>query len=149
MARELTIERLFARLAHALAPSDLDVPARRQLKARVLEQARASAPADTHTLRMGEGCWEAVAAGVSRKVLRIDAAAGTHTFLLRMAAGSRVEAHEHMQAEECFVVSGEMWIGNHRLGAGDMHVAQPGSWHAPARSSKGALLLIRSAFPAP
>ena len=119
-----------------------------QLRSRVLTQAPRASPAGTITLRAEEGAWRSLAPGVTMKVLRVDRVAGNQTILIRMSPGAVVAGHQHSQEEECFIVDGEIRIGNHRLCAGDMHVACAGSIHEPIASPTGAVLLVRAALDA-
>lgn len=98
-------------------------------------------------VRLAFGCTKTgrVGARTARaKVLRINRVAGNQTALVRFAPASWLEQHTHTQEEECLVLEGEIKIGSHVLRAGDMHVAQPGTRHAPVHSVRGALLLVRS-----
>jgi anti-sigma factor ChrR (cupin superfamily) len=135
---------IFEELAMAVAARQLPATDRERLRLRMLSRARCTAPADTFTVRACDGAWQPLAPGVTIKVLRTDPVARNQTLLVRMTAGSVIESHRHTQPEECFVVEGEIRIGNHRLSAGDLHVASAGSSHAPIHSRSGALLLVRA-----
>jgi anti-sigma factor ChrR (cupin superfamily) len=93
--------------------------------------------------------WVNAGPGVEVKVLRTNAERNDQTVLIRMQPGSEVVGHRHTQEEECLVLEGEVFIGEHRLGQGDMHVARPGVVHAPIHAPHGALLMIRSERPPP
>jgi len=99
------------------------------------------------TIRAADMRWVAAGPGVEVKVLRHNAARRDQTVLIRMQPGAVVVGHRHTQEEECLVLEGEVFVGDHRLGAGDMHVAVAGVVHAPIRAPHGALLLIRSEMP--
>jgi quercetin dioxygenase-like cupin family protein len=79
----------------------------------------------------------------------MDRERNDQTVLIRMQPGAVVVGHPHTQEEECLVLEGEVFIGDYRLGQGDMHVARPGAVHAPIRAPQGALLMIRSEMPPP
>jgi anti-sigma factor ChrR (cupin superfamily) len=135
---------VFTALAKAMRPAELSSNERDRLYSQVTLRAQAQGPAGTVTQRAHEAGWRQLAVGVRMKLLRIDRAAGNQTALVRFDAGSSLESHPHSQEEECLVVEGEITIGNHRLRAGDMHVARPGTRHASVSSVHGALLLVRS-----
>jgi quercetin dioxygenase-like cupin family protein len=84
---------------------------------------------------------------VQVKVLRMNRERQDQTVLIRMQPGAIVVGHRHSQEEECLILEGEVFIGEHRLMQGDMHVARPGAVHSPIRAPGGALLLIRSEMP--
>jgi quercetin dioxygenase-like cupin family protein len=105
------------------------------------------APAGTVTIRAADMRWVAAGPGVEVKVLRHNAARRDQTVLIRMQPGAVVVGHRHTQEEECLVLEGEVFVGDHRLGAGDMHGAVAGVVHAPIRAPHGALLMIRSEMP--
>jgi len=104
-------------------------------------------PASTFTIRAGDMRWVTVGPGIEVKVLRMDRERNDQTVLIRMQPGSVVVGHRHTQEEECLILEGEVFIGEYRLGAGDMHVARPGAVHEPIRAPHGALLMIRSEMP--
>jgi quercetin dioxygenase-like cupin family protein len=87
--------------------------------------------------------------GVAIKVLRKDSKANNQTILVRMLPGSGLRAHSHTQDEECLVLQGEIFIGTHRLGSGDMHFALAHVDHDAVVSPRGALLLVRAEIPDP
>jgi anti-sigma factor ChrR (cupin superfamily) len=134
-------------LAAAVAPVELPAADRDALHARILQRIRQEAPPGTMTIRAAEMHWVTAGPGVEVKVLRTNAERNDQTVLIRMQPGSVVVGHRHTQEEECLVLEGEVFIGEHRLGQGDMHVAHPGVKHAPIRAPHGALLMIRSERP--
>ena len=95
-------------------------------------------------MRAADGEWRALAPGVSIKLLRHEHEADNMTAFIRMQPGSMLDAHVHTQTEECLIVEGEIFIGAHRLGTLDMHVADGGTVHAPITSPRGALILVRA-----
>jgi anti-sigma factor ChrR (cupin superfamily) len=134
----------FERLVLALLPRRLSEGYRCKLRARILAHVHRAAPEGTITLRAEEGDWQAIAPGVTTKTLRIDPTAGMRTILVRMRPQSTLDEHLHGRDEECFVLEGEIFIGNHRLCRGDMHIARAGSVHARIRSPNGAMLMVRA-----
>ena len=89
-----------------------------------------------------QGEWKTVAAGVEVKLLHKTADA--KSFLIKMAANTIIEAHEHTQDEESFVLEGEVWLEGVLCHAGDYHYAQAGSQHQQIRTSQGCTLLVKS-----
>jgi quercetin dioxygenase-like cupin family protein len=134
---------VFDRVAEAIDPLPLRPEVRLRLRERVMTRFcdRAS---NSQTIRSREGQWRSLAPGVTIKLLRHDAAADNMTAFIRMLPGTSLDAHAHAQSEECLVVAGEIFIGRHRLGAGDMHVAAAGTVHEAVTSPRGALLLVRA-----
>ena len=133
---------VFDRVAEALVSPPMCPVLQRNMRARVL--AECCSRHTTHTVRAAEGEWRALVPGVTIKLLRTDEAAGNMTAYIRLEPGASLEPHEHTQAEECLVIEGEIFIGGHRLAAGDMHVAAAGTAHDAVTSPRGALLLVRS-----
>jgi anti-sigma factor ChrR (cupin superfamily) len=139
-----------ARLALLLKPVHPPAERAADLRTRILERARAgkaSAPRqDPHlTLRAGEGRWNELAPGIEVKPLRGDA--DTVSYLLRMAAGMRIPAHDHLEDEECMVLAGDVWLGDTHAFAGDYHLARRGIPHGEVRTDTGCLLFLRGAKP--
>lgn len=97
----------------------------------------------TLTIPAGEGDWQEILPGVAKKTLFVDRAAGCESYLLKMAPGARLPAHEHAAAEECLMLEGEAFIGDLRLVAGDYHVVSAGTPHAEVTSERGSLAYIR------
>jgi len=135
------------RIAAAMLPVELTQAERDALHARILARVQADAPSGTFTNRASDMKWVTVGPGVDIKVLRTDRERNDQTVLIRMQPGSVVVGHRHTQEEECLVLEGEVFIGDYRLGQGDMHVARPGVVHAPITAPHGALLMIRSEVP--
>jgi len=97
------------------------------------------------TIRRDEGAWEALTEGVERKMLWSAGPNGRVTFLVRVAPGAKIMAHEHHDDEECYVVSGDVTFDTLTLKAGDYHLARRGIPHAQGSSANGCLLLVTSA----
>jgi anti-sigma factor ChrR (cupin superfamily) len=136
---------IFDRVAESLRPQPPDHERCRALRTRIL--ARFAARRDCAvTVRAHQGEWRALAPGVSIKLLRGDSGTGHMTAFIRMLPGSSLEAHAHARAEECLVVEGEIFIGAHRLSAGDLHLAAAGTRHEPISSPRGALMLVHAEY---
>jgi|SRR5690349_370035 len=97
------------------------------------------------TVRGGEDGFERTELdGIEVKPLHVDAANRRVTMLVRMAPGTSYPAHRHATSEECFVVSGEIQVGERMLHAGDYQVAAAGSLHGVQATDKGCVLFIVS-----
>jgi len=139
---------VFMHMALAIEARELCAAQGARLRARVCGSARAApAPAGTFTLRAADNTWRPLATGVDIKLLSRDPARGRMTAFIRMQPGAMFDAHDHPQTEECLVLAGEIRIGTHRLGPGDLHVAAAGTRHACTCSPDGALLLVHAALP--
>ena len=134
---------IFERIAEGIDPlrGAPDEPSR--LRERVLAQVAAGRNG-SRTVRACEGAWLPLAPGVTLKLLREDAAARRMTAFIRLLPGSSLESHGHEQPEECLVIEGEILIGEHRVRAGDLHLARAGTVHDTIRSPRGALLLVHA-----
>ena len=129
----------------ALAHSDETEPPPDHLFAAIEAQLDAPIPlADASlTIRADDDLWQPVRAGLDKKHLFRDEAKGVESFILRYAPGTRVSAHLHTSVEECFLLEGDLKLGEVELAPGDFHVAMPGTEHASGESVGGALLLVR------
>jgi anti-sigma factor ChrR (cupin superfamily) len=94
--------------------------------------------------RKEAGAWETLLPGVHKKQLHIDTVQGWQTFLLRMDPGAAYASHAHTAAEECFVLDGEMMIGDVHFVAGDYHIAYAGSEHPVVTTRTGFTAYIRA-----
>jgi hypothetical protein len=101
----------------------------------------------TITVRSDEGQWQPILPGVELKMLHVDREAGTQSFLLRMAPGSRLPPHDHPDGpEECVVLEGETEVAGVTVRAGDFHLAPRGFRHTEIRTRGGAIVYIRNAL---
>jgi quercetin dioxygenase-like cupin family protein len=87
--------------------------------------------------------WMEFAPGVLRKDLWTDGAIASRFY--RFAAGASVDGHPHAMDEECMMLSGEVFLGDILLRAGDYHLAPAGSLHGEVFSDTGALFYVRAA----
>jgi quercetin dioxygenase-like cupin family protein len=146
--RRKTHDPIDSKLADALAaglrPVELGMSQRSLLRERILERARDRAPDGTVTLRVADSGWTTLNDLVQIRVLRRDEARNDQTILIRMQPGAVIEAHPHTMEEECYVIEGEIEVGEHFVRQGDMHVARPGTAHQRILSRSGALLLVRT-----
>lgn len=86
------------------------------------------------------------AAGVDVRRLFVDREQKRVTLLVRMAAGSSYPAHEHAGPEECYVLQGDLRVGDLHMHAGDFQRADEGSLHGEQSTDDGCLLLIVSSL---
>jgi anti-sigma factor ChrR (cupin superfamily) len=114
----------------AVQPVDLSPERHNAMRERIL------------TVRGDEGEWQEFSAGVCKKQLFNDGQ--SEAYLVRMEAGARCPAHDHHADEECVVLSGEVWLGDIFVRAGDFHLAPRGIPHAEIYSPKGVLLYVRT-----
>ena len=136
-------------LGSALEPVEFPSERLRALRSRLMDEIRQdspSAPAEPVTVRLEEGAWIRTAPKIEKKILRMDSEAGTEAYLLRMAPGATVPAHEHQHDEICLVLSGELSFTDIHLKAGDFHVSPKGSRHGTASSVTGALLYLETSL---
>jgi len=104
-----------------------------------------SVPADMVIRRRQEGDWEATGVdGVQAKRLFADGERGYVSMLVRMAAGSAYPSHRHAGYEECYVLQGDLRVGETVLSAGDYQRAAGGSVHVVQSTEQGCLLFIVS-----
>lgn len=62
--------------------------------------------------------------------------------LLRVAPDTYYPAHHHSGAEECYVISGDVYAQGKVLGPGDFHHAEGGSDHEPLYTKNGCTVLL-------
>ncbi|MDG4552999.1 MAG: cupin domain-containing protein [Candidatus Competibacter sp.] len=104
----------------------------------------ADGPPATVTVREREGEWRTLTPGLEIKLLLVDRQAGFQSFLLRLAPGCQLPAHDHDALEECLLLEGDMLIGDRAYTAGDYHAALPGSRHDPISTRNGGVVFLRS-----
>lgn len=108
---------------------------------------RPSGPADFFLQRGSEGEWEPTAAlGVEVKKLFVDEKRKYATMLVRMAVGTAYPGHRHAGFEECYVLQGDLHVGDIVLHPGDYQRAEGGSIHGVQKTKHGCLLLIVSSL---
>jgi ChrR Cupin-like domain len=86
--------------------------------------------------------WLDFAEGVQKKTLFDDGT--TESWLVRMTKGARLAAHPHPGNEECFLLSGSVFLGDVQLFPGDYQVAGKGSSHGEVYSPTGCIMFVRS-----
>jgi quercetin dioxygenase-like cupin family protein len=93
-------------------------------------------------LRAERARWRSLADGIEARTLFVDARAGRATLLVRMAAGIVYQPHYHDGVEECFVLDGDLRVGEFVLGPGDYQRAPAGTWHGMQSTLQGCLCLV-------
>ena len=142
-----SLERVAQELALAAPPR----PAGPELRERVLRAAFAAtsgAEPGFHFVTADEGEWQPIAPGVERRRLGRDPISRSASDLFRVAPGASVPVHDHAATEHCWVVAGEIRVGDRILRPGDYHRADAGTHHAELRSETGCTFLIVEAPPA-
>ncbi len=142
-----------------LAPAVAPPP---ELKARLMASVRAEGRGHAQTWKTwrpdaegrgltligaGEGGFEpAGVAGVEVRRLHLDVESDRVTMLIRMAPGTSYPAHRHSGAEECYVLEGDLLVGEYRMRAGDYQRVEAGSIHGIQSTERGCLLFIVSSL---
>jgi len=99
------------------------------------------------TVRAEEGSWEETdIEGIRVRRLFVDRARQSATMIVRMDPGARYPGHRHGGAEECYVVDGDLHVGDRRLQAGDYHRAELDSVHPVQWTESGCMLFIVSSL---
>ncbi|MGE0570693.1 MAG: cupin domain-containing protein [Dehalococcoidia bacterium] len=136
------MELALSMLAHAPEPADPP----QELRERVLSRAlRAGAPrfeADGFTFARGSEIeWAEVAPGIRVKWLH-GSPDGPQTALIEMAPNLRFPAHPHPMIEDLYLISGDAWVGDTPMIAGDYCRAPAGTAHNDVRSGPGGSLAL-------
>ncbi len=130
-------------LGEANSPDTVAVPRARML-ANIKRRTTAPAPEGTYTVKASDGEWEPFADGIERRVILSDSGEGVETAIYRLEPGAKFLTHEHTHQEACWVVEGDVLVGDHLVQTGEMHVAETGYTHPEIVARTPALLLIRS-----
>ena len=93
------------------------------------------------TVRLKDGVWKSVAAGIRYKLLWQGVAG--NSVLIEFAPGAALPAHRHNWLEEGIVLSGDLAMGELKLGVGDYHLSPVASRHHRIMSQLGALAFLR------
>lgn len=84
--------------------------------------------------------------GIQIRRMFVDRERNQMTMLVRMAAGTAYPRHIHDGPEECFVLEGDLQVGDEELRSGDYQRCEPGSTHPVQATKNGCLLLIVSSL---
>lgn len=134
---------LVARLAEAVGSAAPPADVRNGLLRRIATESAGAAARDYFIRRDAEGAWDDVGIpGVRRRTLFVDRRRNVQTFLLRIDPGCEIMVHPHRDAEECFVLQGELQTCGTVLRVGDYLRAEAGSVHPASRSDGGCMLLV-------
>ena len=79
--------------------------------------------------------------GAYVKLLSFDDSTGYATALGKLEAGASYPAHNHQCAEDIFMLSGDLHIGDKVIGPMDFHHAEAGTRHEVNWSERGCVLL--------
>jgi anti-sigma factor ChrR (cupin superfamily) len=75
------------------------------------------------------------------KLLSFEPARGYAVLLGKLDPGVRYPAHTNAGPEDFYILTGDLHVGDHRLGPGDFHHADAGSLHGENHSVEGCTLL--------
>lgn len=131
-------------LGDAVAASELSAERRASMKQRIFARLIDRPPPMMETIRTGSIAWREVSPGVKAKLLKRDDEANVIIVLWQLEPGGRLAGHSHEDSEECLVLEGEMLVGEHRVAAGELHIAHRGSMHHDLTTRTGCLLMVRS-----
>jgi len=96
-------------------------------------------------VRRDEGSWQDTAIpGIRVRSLFVDEANDRVSMLVRMDPGTAYPAHRHGGAEECYVLEGDLLVGEYRMRAGDYQRLDLGSVHGVQSTDEGCLLFVVS-----
>jgi anti-sigma factor ChrR (cupin superfamily) len=99
------------------------------------------------TLRGDESGWdETDIPGISVRKLFVDQARDTVTMLVRMAPGTSYPPHRHAGVEECYVIEGDLKVGDMVMRAGDYQRVDTASVHGVQSTESGCTLFIISSL---
>lgn len=99
------------------------------------------------TRHASDGAWEETGIpGITLRRLFVDRARNQITMLVRMAPGTSYPRHIHDGPEECYVVSGDLHVGDAVLRAGDYQRAEPESLHGVQWTEGGCELFLVSSL---
>jgi anti-sigma factor ChrR (cupin superfamily) len=84
--------------------------------------------------------------GVEVRRLYVDASSDRVTMLVRMRAGASYPAHVHGGPEECYVIAGDLRVGEIHMRAGDYQRVRRGYRHGVQTTDGGCLLFIVSSL---
>jgi quercetin dioxygenase-like cupin family protein len=134
-------------IAAAVRPAELTGAQRRSMREKIADRIGLQQPPHTQTVRGEAVEWMSAWPNVWVKILRQEPANNLQMVMFRIEPGGVVPAHSHTEEEECLVISGEILIGDHRVGEGDLHIAKPGAAHGDITTRTGATVLVRSEIP--
>jgi anti-sigma factor ChrR (cupin superfamily) len=97
--------------------------------------------------RSDEGAWEETSvAGVAVRRLFLDPVRRQATMLVRMRAGTSWPSHRHAGVEECYVLEGDLRVGDVVMRAGDYQRVEEGNVHPVQQTEEGCVLFLLSSL---
>lgn len=118
------------------------------LRARLLERieadkAKPPPPPGITFVPPDESAWEPTDIdGVMLRILSREAGSDKVTALFRMAPNTSYPRHRHSSVEECYVLEGDLRVGDHVMRAGEFQRAEEGTVHERQSTENGCLLLV-------
>ena len=140
-------ERLLAQIADDIADKQDEVAPSQKQQHQWADWENEQANQGLYTLRADEGEWLPTDIdGIEVRNLYVDKKANRMTAMFRMAAGTSYIPHVHDDYEECYVLQGDLHVGDLVMKPGDYQRAEAGSLHGPQRTEGGCVLLITSSM---
>jgi quercetin dioxygenase-like cupin family protein len=101
--------------------------------------------AQADALQPADPPWAGFLAGSEAAVLHAHGAVAS--MLVRLAAGASLPDHGHSQDEDCYMLAGDMYLGDILVRAGDYQLARAGGQHVGVASDAGAVFYFHGAVP--
>ena len=95
-------------------------------------------------VRQNEGEWVQVMEGVRVKQLFEDPDRKYSTVLVKMDPGATFPDHVHAEAEECYIIEGDLHMEGQEFGVGDYIRADAHSVHHAISTKNGCLCIVMS-----
>ena len=143
--------RTFSAVANDIGQSVSPQTPHTSLRARVLDRTATEGPAAERSVFSMGGLLFARAAqlpwepgrtpAINKKVLFRDPQRGYATWLVRMAPGSIYPTHRHSDAEDLYLLEGDLLVSGVLMHAGDYCHAERGSEHRDVSTRDGCLFL--------
>lgn len=145
----LELQRTTGLIAKAVPQTALPTPLKAKIFKRIASTKEIPLPSPAMVLpglrfheAASESGWKALPLpGTFIKMLSLEKARGYAVLLGKLEAGARYPAHVNAGPEDFYILSGDLVVGNRRLGAGDFHHADKDSQHAENYSEHGCTLL--------
>ena len=123
-----------------------------QLRSKVLERVRADVDESKQSIAIPAALrfitasqqqdWRPLPVpGAWIKLLSLERERGYAVLMGKLDPGTRYPAHVNVGSEDLYVLTGDLHIGDRRLGPGDFHHADAGSYHEVNHSAEGCTLL--------
>lgn len=92
-----------------------------------------------------DAVWKDIVPGLQRRLL--SRGPDATSYVLRVAPGATIPAHDHACVEHLFVLSGSIDVDGTLCHAGDYHRAAQGTHHAMPYSAEGCVVLVVESVP--